>query len=38
MKYKMDYIKKYSLEIKTVAQIILIGVIALVLEYFKIVK
>jgi len=29
---------KYSLEIKTIAQIILIAVIALVLEYFKIVK
>jgi hypothetical protein len=29
---------KYSLEIKTVVQIILIGIIALILEYFKIVK
>jgi hypothetical protein len=29
---------KYSLEIKTVVQIILIGVIALILEYFKIIK
>ena len=29
---------KYILEIKTVVQIILIGVIALILEYFKIVK
>ena len=29
---------KYRIEIKTVVQIILIGVIALILEYFKIVK
>ena len=29
---------KYNLEIKTVIQMLLIGVIALILEYFKIVK
>lgn len=29
---------KYGLEIKTVIQIILIGVVALILEYFKIIK
>ena len=29
---------KYSLEIKTVAKMLLIGAIALILEYFKIVK
>jgi hypothetical protein len=29
---------KYNLEIKTIIQMLLIGVIALILEYFKIVK
>jgi hypothetical protein len=29
---------KYNLEIKTVIQMLLIGIIALILEYFKIVK
>lgn len=29
---------KYNLEIKTVIQMLLIGVIVLILEYFKIVK
>ena len=32
------FYNKYGLEIKTVIQIILIGVVALILEYFKIVK
>jgi hypothetical protein len=29
---------KYNLEIKTIIQMLLIGAIALILEYFKIVK